>query len=100
MGGVCHGDDLCYLFRFIVSHRLAIDSAEYRTTRAMVDIWSSFATNGDPNCSALQDVKFEPASKDKTLKCLNISNRLEYIDLPELKKIDDVWNTFYSKGKL
>ncbi|XP_023292060.2 esterase B1 [Lucilia cuprina] len=98
--GVCHGDDLCYIFRFIFSHRLSVDSAEYRTTKAMVDIWTSFATNSDPNCTCLQDVKYEPLSKDKPIKCLNISNKLEYIELPELQKIQNVWNTFYPQGKL
>lgn len=100
VGGVCHGDDLCYIFRFIFSHRLSVESAEYRTTKAMVDIWTSFAANSDPNCHSLKDVKFESLSRDKTVKCLNISNKLEFIELPELQKIQNVWNTFYPQGKL
>lgn len=98
--GVCHGDDLCYLFRFIFSHRLTVDSPEYNVTKAMIDIWTSFAANSDPNCASLHDIKFEPLSKDKTMKCLNISHKLEFIDLPELQKIQDVWNGFYTQGKL
>lgn len=100
--GVCHGDDMCYLFRFMFTNRLQYtkDSMDCRITQAMVDIWTSFAANSDPNCSSINDVKFEPIKKDYELKCLNISEKMEFITLPELTKITNVWNGFYPQGKL
>lgn len=100
MRGVCHGDDLCYLFRFVFSVAMGKDCPEYKITRTMIDIWTSFAASSDPNCSSLEDIKFKPVSRNETMKCLNISEKLDFIDLPELQKIEKVWNTFYPQGKL
>ncbi|XP_013117809.2 esterase B1 [Stomoxys calcitrans] len=99
--GACHGDDMVYLFRFMFSNRMPMESLDCRVAKAMVDIWTSFAANSDPNCLSLGDVKVEPLAKDPSMvKCLNISDKIDFIDLPELKKILDVWNDFYPQGKL
>ncbi|KAL9889116.1 esterase B1-like isoform 1-T1 [Glossina fuscipes fuscipes] len=97
--GTCHGDDLCYLFRFLLLNKLNENSPEFHISQTMIDIWTSFATNGDPNCPSLKQVKFEPLAQEDDMKCLNISNKIEYIPLPELEKMH-VWNSFYTKGKL
>lgn len=100
--GACHGDDLCYLFRFIFSQRLVLHSEEHRIANAMIDIWTSFALNGNPNCESLDEVIFQSVTNDDdsgSIKCLNISKTIEFIDLPELKNMP-VWNSFYPPGKL
>ncbi|XP_073820631.1 alpha-Esterase-10 isoform X1 [Musca autumnalis] len=99
--GVCHGDDMVYLFRFMFSNRMPLDSQDCKVARTMIDIWTSFAAKSDPNCPSLGDIKYEPLPKDTaTIKCLNISDKVEFIELPELEKIKEVWNSFYPQGKL
>lgn len=99
--GACHGDDMVYLFRFMFSHKMPMDSLDCRVSRAMIDIWTSFAAKSDPNCPSLEGVKFEPLDTNSDIiKCLNISDKIDYIVLPELQKIKEVWNSFYPQGKL
>ncbi|XP_028900769.1 esterase B1 isoform X1 [Zeugodacus cucurbitae] len=98
--GTCHGDDLCYLFYALFSHKPPKGSKEYEVTRTMVDIWTSFAANSDPNCDMLDDLIFEPVTRDVgDVKCLNISEKLEFIELPGMDQIK-VWSEFYAPGKL
>ncbi|XP_037945474.1 esterase B1-like [Teleopsis dalmanni] len=97
--GACHGDDLCYIWRTMICNRLVKNTPEYEVARSMIDIWTSFATNGDPNGETLENVIFEPLTRDENMKCLNISEKMEFIDLPELEKLK-VWNSFYPQGKL
>ncbi|XP_067614371.1 uncharacterized protein [Eurosta solidaginis] len=98
--GTCHGDDLCYIFFAMFSHRPAKYSKEYEVTRTLIDIVTSFAKNSDPNCDMLDDVIFEPIERDEgKLKCLNISENIEFIELPGLDKLK-TWCDFYAPGKL
>uniref|UniRef100_W8BG58 Carboxylic ester hydrolase n=1 Tax=Ceratitis capitata TaxID=7213 RepID=W8BG58_CERCA len=98
--GTCHGDDICYLFYALFSHRPLKGSKEYEITRTMVDIWTSFAANSDPNCDALENLIFEPITRDVgEIKCLNVGEELEFIELPNMDKIK-VWSGFYPPGKL
>lgn len=43
-GGICHGDDLIYLFPTFNLH-----DRDRRMSRKMVDLWTSFAIRGVPN---------------------------------------------------
>lgn len=101
--GACHGDDLCYLFRFIFSQRITLHSEEHRIATTMIDIWTSFALNGNPNCKSLGEVTFEPVrttqDHDNVIKCLNIAKSIEFMELPELRNMP-IWNSFYPPGKL
>ncbi|KAH8420683.1 hypothetical protein KR222_000536 [Zaprionus bogoriensis] len=99
MRGVCHGDDMYYIFHSMLSHKAAIDSPEYQVIKDMVDIWTSFAASGDPNCESIKNVNFEPLECEEDIKCLNISDKREFKTLPELKKME-LWNQFYAKSKL
>ncbi|XP_036329337.1 esterase B1 [Rhagoletis pomonella] len=98
--GTCHGDDLCYLYYTMFSHQPVKGSKEHEVTRTMVDIWTSFAANSDPNCDMLEEVTFEPITRDEgEIKCLNIGEKVEFIDLPGMDKLT-VWREFYAPGKL
>ncbi|XP_053969307.1 esterase B1 isoform X1 [Anastrepha ludens] len=98
--GTCHGDDLCYLYYAMFSHRPVHGSKEHEVTRTMVDIWTSFAANSDPNCDMLENLIFEPITRDVgEIKCLNIGENVEFIDLPGMDKLK-IWSEFYAPGKL
>ncbi|XP_030373447.1 esterase B1 [Scaptodrosophila lebanonensis] len=99
MRGVCHGDDLCYIFHSMLSHQSAPGSPEHQVITGMIDIWTSFAANGDPNCETLESVKFAPLEKGGDVKCLNIGEQFEFKTLPELEKLE-LWDRFYTHSKL
>lgn len=92
--GVCHGDDMYYIFHSMLSHKAAIDSPEQRVIKDMVDIWTSFAAKGDPNCDSIRHVKFMPLKDESNIKCFNISTEREFKPLPELEKLL-LWSSFY-----
>ncbi|XP_032579064.1 esterase B1 isoform X1 [Drosophila sechellia] len=100
MRGVCHGDDLCYIFHSMLSHQSAPDSPEHKVITGMVDVWTSFAAHGDPNCESIKSLKFAPIENETDFKCLNIGDQFEVMALPELQKIEPVWNSFYAPNKL
>jgi len=100
MRGVCHGDDICYIFHSMLSHQSAPDSPEYKVITGMIDIWTSFAANSDPNCESIKSLKFAPLESETDFKCLNIREQFEVKDLPELQKIESVWNSFYAPNQL
>ncbi|XP_055905524.1 esterase B1-like [Eupeodes corollae] len=95
--GVCHGDDLSYLFYNIISVKLQHDSPEYKTMERMIAIWTHYAATGDPNTDRIQPVVWKPAEIDESpTKCLNISHDVKYIDLPESDKLK-IWDSLYTK---
>ncbi|XP_055847644.1 esterase B1-like [Episyrphus balteatus] len=98
--GACHGDDICYLFYNTFSCRLSKDTPEYKTIERMIGIWTSFAQNGSPNCDVISDVNIQPLEKNEyPLKCCNISNEVQIIDLPEAEKLK-IWDSMYEKAQL
>ncbi|XP_037942970.1 esterase B1-like [Teleopsis dalmanni] len=98
--GVCHGDDISYLFFHAGSSKLSKDSEEFKTIQRMIGMWTTFATNSNPNCDEIKPSIWQPVTSDnKTPKCLNINKELDFIDFPEQPKID-VWNSFYTKESL
>ncbi|KAH8358452.1 hypothetical protein KR093_000393, partial [Drosophila rubida] len=99
MRGVCHGDDMCYLFHSMLLHQSAPGSPEHQTIKAMIDIWTSFAAHSDPNCESIGHLRFAPLHDEADIQCLNIGERMEMKTLPELEKIQ-VWNSFYSRSRL
>lgn len=91
--GVCHADDLSYLFHHVFDFDSGAD--ELKTIQRMVKIWTKFAQDGNPNCSALGELKWESiTSKETPFKCLNISNDLSIIELPETKRMA-FWDSLY-----
>ncbi|XP_033165275.1 esterase B1 [Drosophila mauritiana] len=99
--GVAHADELSYLFYNIIASKLDKSSMEYKTIERMVGMWTSFASNGNPNCSELGSAKWEPVllKENSVEKCFNISHDLEMRDLPESDCLA-VWDTFYPRESL
>lgn len=102
--GVCHADDLSYLFSNDLEHKApAKDSAEFKVMQTMVDLWTSFAITGNPNNPTspyLKDIKWEPLSDNrKNYKLLNISEKLEVIEVPEAKRLA-YWDSMYENDQL
>lgn len=89
--GVSHADELSYLWWNLLARRMPKESREYRTIERAVGIWTTFAINGNPNnekINGMEGLQWEPLQKsDETHKCLNISDELKFIDLPEMEKI-------------
>lgn len=98
--GVCHADDLSYLFLNIMSDNLDKSSEEYKTIERMITIWTKFALDSNPNHNILNTEYWTPVDKNLIpYKCLNISNEMKMIDLPEMEKLL-VWDSIYEKDKL
>lgn len=96
--GVSHTDELSYLFSNCVGRRMSKESREYRMIERMIGIWTTFAETGNPNSADIEglgDTVWEPLKKDeKDYKCLNISDELRYMELPEMEKMK-AWDTLY-----
>lgn len=101
--GTCHGDDLSYLFYNSVARKLKNHTREYKCIEQLVGMWTHFAAHSDPNYDSEHADLWQPVSKaaveKRQLKCLNISDELKEIDVPELKKLL-VWENFYSPDQL
>lgn len=53
-------------------------------------MWTQFALTGIPKGEEWEPIK----STDTLFKCLNISNDLSFIDLPETKRME-FWDSLY-----
>ncbi|XP_053969313.1 esterase B1-like isoform X1 [Anastrepha ludens] len=100
--GVCHGDELPYLFWNAMSHRLPEGSPEHRTMQRMIGMWTHFAATGNPNNKELpemESINWEAIKEPvPAYKCMNIGEELEIIDWPEMRKIK-VWESTYDGNK-
>lgn len=100
--GVSHADELTYLFWNILAKRLPKETREYKTIERMIGIWTQFATTGNPYSSeinGMENISWDPVKKsDVSYKCLNISDELKFIDLPEMEKIK-LWESMFDKKK-
>lgn len=102
--GVCHADDLSYLFSNDLEHKAPdVNTAEYKVMQTMVDLWTSFAITGNPNNPAspyLKDIKWEPLPDNNTnYKLLNINEKLQVIEVPEGKRLA-YWDSMYENDQL
>lgn len=61
-------------------------------------MWTQFAATGNPNCSEMGDTVWEPIGQPPTagrpMQCLNITDTLSVIDLPETDRIA-FWDRLY-----
>ncbi|XP_051862785.1 uncharacterized protein LOC127565909 [Drosophila albomicans] len=97
--GVSHADELSYLFRNSQCWKLEKTSGEYLTIQRLVGMWTSFASNSNPNCEEIKHLIWEPSTKDQLQRVINISNEVTIIDLPEYEKLL-VWDTLYKPEAL
>ncbi|XP_049853108.1 esterase FE4-like isoform X1 [Schistocerca gregaria] len=102
--GVCHIDDIGYLFHMsIVDITVEHDSIEMSTIRRMVKLWTNFAKTGDPTPHLDADVKVKWTPYSLTNPCyLNIEKDLSLrhsLNKERMEFWDDLykWSTSASK---
>lgn len=100
--GVSHADELGYQFSSLLARRLPKNSREYRNIERTVGIWTQFAATGNPYSSkinGMDTISWDPVRKtDEAIKCLNISDDLKFIELPEWSKIKS-WESLFDDHK-
>lgn len=101
--GACHGDDCSYLFRTASSGPdPPEDTHEWRTIERMCEIYSTFASVGNPNNKTIAPFYWQPITDetaDQTpykYKCLNLSNEVNYIEWPDLERMQ-FWDKTYEE---
>ena len=105
MRGVCHADDLSYIFVNAISSKLKRNSREYKTMRRMIGMLTKFALDGNPNNDEMSEINWESVHNEdldfneKPLECLNISDDLQIMKFPEQRKLK-VWDTVYDIEEL
>lgn len=97
--GAAHWDDLPYLFRTDPTLKV-IDSPRidenFKYIKIMVDIFTSFAINGDPQTAETENLGWNfLTSAELPLTCLNISNDLlQVIPFPEAERLK-IWDEVF-----
>ncbi|KAH8281095.1 hypothetical protein KR054_010647, partial [Drosophila jambulina] len=94
MRGVCHADDLSYLFFHVLATKLEKSTLEYQTIERMVGMWVAFARNSNPNCPEISPATWNALDGTETQMCLNIGSQVEFMELPESKR-NRYWDRFY-----
>jgi len=78
------------------------ESREYRNIERTIGIWTQFAATGNPyseKINGMDTLTIEPVRKsDEVIKCLNISDDLKVIELPEWSKLK-AWESLYDDNK-
>lgn len=93
--GACHADDLFYLFNTVYHEPPSSDSKEFATIKKMVGMFTSFATDGNPNCEEVSHLKIEAQNRSTPTKCINITESdVTEIPLPEEGNLK-VWDSIY-----
>nr|XP_012215167.1 PREDICTED: esterase B1-like [Linepithema humile] len=102
--GVCHAEDLYYLFYPHMIKDLGflppeLDSEEYKVISRCVQMWTDFAKTGNPTptITDLIPVKWEPLKTEHTYNYLNIDTELR---MKTLRKKEQRWDWKNMKMKL
>ena len=91
--GVCHGDDLFYLFPFGMSGfptPLKTES-DIQTSRNVLRLWTQMVKTGSPNGAGNGIPEWKPVSKEDR-KYMKITSGLTMEDDPVLRKRCEFWN--------
>ncbi|XP_053674710.1 esterase B1-like [Anopheles nili] len=102
--GVCHGDDVFYMFHSVLNTPLVETDNETFVRYAFLTMWSNFAHYGNPTpvdghaTSKLPRWEaVQPCGKDEfTLRCLHIDRELQMIPNP-LEKRSSFWRDLFRK---
>ncbi|XP_075147099.1 uncharacterized protein LOC142221306 [Haematobia irritans] len=98
--GVCHSDDLPYLFYSVLTEKLSTNTREYKCMQRMISMWYNFALTSNPNCQEIEPVVWDPLTDlNDSTKVLWINDNVENKELPEYGKLK-VWDEFYKKEEL
>nr|XP_014092435.1 esterase B1 isoform X1 [Bactrocera oleae] len=100
--GVCHADELSYLFYNLNSDKLPPTSGEFKTIQRMIGMWTAFAATGNPNCTEIEPIQWQPVEakdvENAQPKCLNIDEELEIKSLPH--KHLKTWTNLFTNDNL
>ncbi|XP_062123468.1 esterase B1-like [Drosophila sulfurigaster albostrigata] len=97
--GAAHADDFFYMFYGVPAFKVNNTSPEYQTIEHIINMWTTFATHGNPNYAQAAPITWEPLKPDVPQMCLNIGRRLQFIELPEAKELK-LWDSFYDNINL
>jgi carboxylesterase type B len=96
--GVCHADDVGYLFKTFVSPKLEPGSIEETSVRKFVKLWTNFAKTGNPtpeeNDQLLNGVQWKPVTREEQL-FLDIGRELKTGSNPDFDRMQ-FWDGIYS----
>ncbi|XP_044731133.1 neuroligin-3-like [Chrysoperla carnea] len=97
--GVCHGDELTYLFYTKYHSRIRFGIAEENTVERLCKYWTNFARTGNPNppetgSSPVFNVEWKPVESD-VYNHLNIGKVLRAINYEPDKNRMDFWNQLF-----
>lgn len=86
--GVCHGDDLGYLFKNHVTPEIVPGSVEDVSFRRFVKLWTNFSKNGNPNNieDPLLGIDWKPVTIQE-INFIDIGNELTTGRNPEEKML-------------
>lgn len=96
--GVCHADELGYMFPRFKGLLKPLGEPEKCTIERMVGILTSFARNGNPNCIETKGHNWPAVSEKDPYVAMNIGRKLEVRTLLEKDGIK-VWNQLYNNDK-
>lgn len=99
--GVCHADEISYLFKNIYGDVPERASMEFKAIERFVSVITSFAIAGHPNANIInadmENVTFKPVdSKCPPFKCLNFAENLTFGYHPDLERLA-VWDSIYTE---
>lgn len=66
------------------------------SVRRFVELWTNFATFGDPTPSGSHLVQWEPVTREDNIRVLDIGEKLVMKDIPEQARLN-VWWELLSK---
>lgn len=93
--GVCHADDLCYLFKTLFSEKLDPESGEATYIRRFLKLWANFARYGNPTPDTddkLLGTTWKPVTREVNW-LLNIGETLKMEIDPDVERVrfwDDI----------
>uniref|UniRef100_A0A1Y1JWK0 Carboxylesterase type B domain-containing protein n=1 Tax=Photinus pyralis TaxID=7054 RepID=A0A1Y1JWK0_PHOPY len=94
--GVCHADDLGYLFMNPATLPPPEHSTEMKTVKRFIKLWANFARTGNPNSKvtdSLISVLWKPVEKDR-VHFLEIGENLTVGVNPDEDRIAFWWKLF------
>ncbi|KAL3286183.1 hypothetical protein HHI36_000694 [Cryptolaemus montrouzieri] len=98
LDGVCHADDIGYLFRSFFSKKVDPESREAKMVKQFVTLWTNFAKYGNPTPENKENelgVRWQPLEKQKH-HCLNIGDELKMESNP-FEENNKFWDEIYKE---
>lgn len=95
--GVCHADDVGYLFTSFLSPKLEPGSIEETSVRRFVKLWTNFAKTGNPTPEEdelLMKVQWKAVTKEENY-FLDIGKELKTGTNPDFERMQ-FWDSVYA----